>query len=156
MSSWHQVRSAAPELAVRVQTRFEMDGHAILGTLRIDGSPRLTGIELSFVLGELWLGMMPDSLKALDLLRDGRCALHCITHGKDVADGDAKLGAVAVHEADPARVEEFAAAIKVPAGLPMTLFRLDVGELSFLAPAGDHLVITSWREGEQVREQKRY
>jgi hypothetical protein len=156
MSSWHATRTAAPELADRVQARFEMDGHAILGTLRLDGSPRLTGIEMSFVLGELWLGMMPDSLKALDLLRDGRCALHCITHGKDVVDGDAKLGATAVHEADPNRVQEFADSIKVPEGLPMTLFRLDVHELSFLAPAGDHLLITSWREGEAVREQKRY
>jgi hypothetical protein len=133
-----------------------MDGHAILATLRPDGSPRLTGIEMSFVLGELWLGMMPDSLKSVDLHRDGRCALHCITHGKNVVDGDAKLGAVAVHEADPRRVQMFAEAIKAPEGLPMTLFRLDVRDMSFLQPAGDHLLITSWREGGVVREQKRY
>jgi hypothetical protein len=156
MASWQDVSSAAPQLAERVQTRFEMDGHAILATLRHDGSPRLTGIEISFVLDDLWLGMMPDSLKALDLMRDPRCALHSITHGKNVIDGDAKLGAVAVVESDATRVQAFATAAQVPEGLPMTLFRLEVQDLSFLEPAGDHLVISSWRRGEAVREQKRY
>jgi hypothetical protein len=156
MASWHDVHSAAPDLAHRVQTRFELDGHAVLATLRRDGSPRLTGIEMSFVLGELWLGMMPDSLKALDLVRDRRCALHSTTHGKNVIDGDAKLGAQAVLESDPTRIQAYVMAASVPEGLPLTLFRLEVEDLSFLEPAGDHLVITSWRPGEAVREQKRY
>ena len=36
----------------------------------------MTGLEAEFRLGELWLGMMPGSRKALDLLRDPRFALH--------------------------------------------------------------------------------
>lgn len=156
MATWKEVRALAPDLAAQVQARFEADGHAILGTLRADGSPRLSGIEMSFVLDELWLGMMPDSLKDLDLRRDGRCALHCVTHGKDVIDGDAKLGAVAVRETDPSRVAAYAAALNAPEGMPMSAFRLDVVDMSFLVPAGDHLLITSWRAGEPVRERKRY
>jgi hypothetical protein len=159
MASWHMVRTLAPELAPRVQARFEQDGHAILGTLHRDGSPRLTGIELSFLFDELWLGMMPDSLKAYDLLRDPRCALHCITHGKEVRDGDAKLGALARAETNPEQVSAVAAALSIPEEmLPMALFRLDVQDMSFLeaAGSGDHLVITSWRDGEPVRERKRY
>jgi len=156
MTAWQDLRRLIPELADRVQSRFEMDGHAILATLRPDGSPRLSGIEVSFVLGELWLGMMPNSWKALDLVRDPRCALHCITHGKDVVDGDAKLGANAVLEVDEDRVRAFAETIGALELLPMTLFRLDVQDMSILQPAGDHLLISSWRTGQPIRDQKRY
>jgi hypothetical protein len=40
-----------------------------LATLRRDGSPRISGTEVEFTDGQVWLGMMPGSLKALDLRR---------------------------------------------------------------------------------------
>ena len=77
MPSWNEVERAAPQLAAVVQARFDAYRHKILGTLRADGSPRLSGIETTFKDGELWLGMMPDSRKAQDLRRDR--GSHC-TH----------------------------------------------------------------------------
>jgi hypothetical protein len=156
MASWHEVQESAEGLALRVQNRFELDGHAMLATLRRDGSPRLSGIEITFALGELWLGMMPDSLKVFDLLRDPRCSLHTITHGKDVADGDGKLNAVAARETDPVVLDALAVAM---GGIPetgMVAFRMDVTEMSFLEGAGDHLAISSWRDGGPVADRKRY
>ena len=41
-----------------------------------DGSPRISGTEAQFSDGELWIGSMPNALKAKDLLRDPRFALH--------------------------------------------------------------------------------
>ena len=59
-----------------MRARFDAHRHKILGTLRADGSPRLSGIETTFKDGELWLGMMPGSRKVQDLQRDPRLALH--------------------------------------------------------------------------------
>ena len=72
MTSWDEVEAAAPELAGRARAAFDAHKHKLLATLRRDGSPRISGIEATFADGELWLGMMPGSRKALDLRRDPR------------------------------------------------------------------------------------
>lgn len=161
MAKWSDVLQAAPEPAQLAQARVEATGLALLATLRRDGSPRISGIEPLFAGGELWLGMMPGSTKALDLLRDPRFALHNATIDKQVAEGDAKLAGVAVDASGDADVERFRAAFRehsghdIPPG-PIQLFRADVRELSTLQPAGDHLRILIWREGGEVREVERY
>jgi hypothetical protein len=118
--------------------------------LRRDGSPRISGIEPLFALDELWLGMMPDSRKAADLLRDGRFALHSATADKQVTAGDAKLAGTAVPVVEDADQRRYAAAFEAATGYgpgagPFTLFRADVREVSMLRVVGDHLEITLWR-----------
>jgi hypothetical protein len=76
MATWTEFSEAAPELAERVKASFDAHKHKLLATLRKDGSPRISGTEVEFSDGELWLGSMPDALKAKDLLRDPRFALH--------------------------------------------------------------------------------
>lgn len=76
MTSWSDVTAAAPELARLVQTRFEATGLGFLATVRADGSPRVSGIEPTFENGEVLLGMMEGSHKAVDVLRDPRVSLH--------------------------------------------------------------------------------
>lgn len=73
--NWEALSTAEPDLAETVEQRFGVFTHHVLATLRKDGSPRTSGIEARFLNGELWLGMMPDSLKVLDLRRDPRFAL---------------------------------------------------------------------------------
>src|ERR671918_171725 len=112
MATWKQFSDAAPELAGRAQAGFDAHKHKLLATLRKDGSPRISGIEATFTDGELWLGMMPGSRKALDLRRDPRLALHSAS--LDPPDdpttwaGDAKLSGRAVEVDDPALKERFA------------------------------------------------
>jgi Pyridoxamine 5'-phosphate oxidase len=161
MASWNDVLRAAPDPAKLAQSRFEATGLGFLATLRADGSPRITGIEPSFSEGELWLGMMPGSRKALDLQRDPRLALHNASVDKAVADGDVRISGRGVEITDE---EEKAAFVRrfeeatgqsVPPG-PMHLFRVDVTEVVTVRPAGDHLVIEFWREGEgQKRIERR-
>lgn len=47
-----------PELAASVPGCFAVRTHCTLATLRRDGSPRISGTEVEFADGALWLGMM--------------------------------------------------------------------------------------------------
>jgi len=73
---WEEFEDGAPELAALARREFERYGMALVGTLRKDGSPRISCV-LPYVLdGELYLGMMWHSRKAIDLQRDSRVVLH--------------------------------------------------------------------------------
>jgi hypothetical protein len=167
MASWDEVAAAAPELASRARALFEAHRHKVVATLRKDGSPRVSGIEANFSQGDLWLGMMPGSQKALDLRRDPRLALHGATVDPpdDPAkfEGDAKLAGRAEEITDPARVQAIVSAEGQAAGEAppepgsFHLFRVDVTELVVIriGDPPDHLVIEVWREGEGVRRIQR-
>ncbi|CAN5662489.1 pyridoxamine 5'-phosphate oxidase family protein [soil metagenome] len=71
--------------------RFERSGLALVGSLRRDGSPRISPVEPYVVAGELALGMMPNSRKALDLLRDPRLTVHSTACDRDGSEGDFKV-----------------------------------------------------------------
>jgi len=160
MATWTEIEAAAPELAATIRRRFEAHGLGLLATLRRDGSPRISGIEPLFAQGELWLGMMPDSLKARDLERDPRFALHSATVDKQVTEGDAKVSGTVVPVDDPDTFARFLQAFAAATGYPpppgsFPLFRADVREVSTVKPDGDHLDIESWREGRGVRKVER-
>jgi hypothetical protein len=61
MASWGEFETEQPALAANVRERFDVRKHKTLATLRADGSPRISGIEVEFSDGEIFLGMMPDS-----------------------------------------------------------------------------------------------
>jgi hypothetical protein len=152
---------ATADQAARVRARFEASGLGFLATVRADGSPRITGIEPFFGLGELWLGSMPGARKGADLRRDGRLALHAATADKQVSEGDAKVAGRAVLVDDPATQAAVGGILAGDGGEhpePGTydLFRVELGELGFLRPEGDHLVIEWWSEGSGYRRVDRY
>jgi hypothetical protein len=159
MATWAEIEAAAPELAARARASFDAHKHKLLATLRRDGSPRISGIEATFADGELWLGMMPGSRKALDLRRDPRLALHSAS--EDPPDdptawtGDAKLSGRAVEVDDPALVERIAGEAAEPGGAHV--FRVDVTELvhTRVGEPADHLVIDVWQEGRGLRRMQR-
>src|SRR5918995_5370643 len=130
MATWSEIEAAAPELAGRARAVFDAHKHKILATLRRDGSPRVSGIEANFADGQLWLGMMPGSRKALDLRRDPRLALHSASldppEDPTTWPGDAKLAGRAVEVDDPERLRKLGAGDD-PAGAH--LFRVDITEL---------------------------
>jgi len=151
MTTWDDISQDAPELAAKVRHRFEDTGLGYVATLRKDGSPRISGVEPLFAAGELWLGMMWGSRKAVDLQRDPRFALQSANVDKQVAAGDARVTGRAI-EAHADEIERFRALFAAATGNEpppgaFHLFRADVTELSFVQPAGDHLVIESVRAG---------
>ena len=154
MSTWSETEAVAPELAAAVRGRFEAHGMGLMATLRRDGSPRISGIEPLFALGELWLGMMPDSLKGADLRRDPRLALHSATEDKDVKEGDAKIAGRAVEVTAEGLRQEYLEALSAATGFEpddCQVFRVEVTGLSLVRPVDDHLDVHSWQEGGAVR-----
>ncbi len=73
---WEEFEAGAPEVAELARTEFERHGMALVGTLRKDGSPRISCVLPLVLDGELLLGMMWRSRKAVDLQRDSRLVLH--------------------------------------------------------------------------------
>ena len=164
MANWRVIEEAAPELAARARASFDAHKHKVLATLRRDGAPRISGIEATFEDGELWLGMMPGSRKALDLRRDPRLALHSASvdppDNPTTWPGDAKLAGRAVEVDDPALLRRLAGAGGEPDaedGERPHLFRVDITELvhTRVGEPADHLVIDLWREGEGLRRLRR-
>lgn len=102
---WDGFEGAAPELAALGRERFERDQLALVGTLRIDGSPRISPVAPYLVLGHLLLGMEWPTGKARDLLRDPRCAVHSVVSDPDGADGEFKLYGRALMVEDEAIVD---------------------------------------------------
>ena len=144
MPSWSEFEAAAPELAKRVRERLDAHRHKTIATIRRDGSPRISGTETAFRDGELWIGSMWQALKAKDLQRDPRYALHSGSDEPDDWKGDAKLSGEVEEITDAERVEEVNGE-KAPPG-PSHLFRLDLDEVSFvrLNDARDKIVIDMW------------
>ena len=79
MTAWKDVEGAVPAFAQRVQGLFDGHRHKTIATLRADGSPRISGIEVAFEDGELVFGSMANARKGADLRRDPRFALHSAT-----------------------------------------------------------------------------
>jgi hypothetical protein len=79
VTAWEDVGRAEPEFAQRVQELFDAHRHKTIATLRADGSPRISGIEVAFEDGELVFGSMSNARKGADLVRDPRFALHSAT-----------------------------------------------------------------------------
>jgi len=74
--NWRELQEGAPDLAALAREHFERAGMALVGTLRRDGSPRISCIYPYVLEDELLLAMMWRSRKAVDLLRDARLVLH--------------------------------------------------------------------------------
>ncbi|GAA4976745.1 pyridoxamine 5'-phosphate oxidase family protein [Kineococcus glutinatus] len=154
---WSAVEAAAPDLAAAVLARFSSARHHVLATLRGDGSPRVSGTEVTTWDGDLAVGSMPGAVKARDLRRDPRFALHAHTGDGTMAGGDAKVAGRALEVTGAAELAAFAAARPdVPDG-PFHLFRLRIGEIVHTAVAedGSALVVRWWTPGGGLREVRR-
>lgn len=154
MAGWETFAAAAPELAAGVRRRFDAHGHKTMATLRRDGSPRISGTEVQFRDGEMWLGGMPGSRKALDLRRDGRVAIHSGSDDPDRWTGDAKVAGIAVEVTDEQVVARFSE--QATPG-PFHLFRIELHEavVVSLGHPDDHLVVEWWHEGKGVNRVQR-
>lgn len=152
-----------PELATAVRARLEATKHHVLATLRSDGAPRVSGTEVILHEGVIAIGSMWRSMKALDLLRDGRFALHSNPGDGTMEGGDAKLFGVAVPLGGPLAIEISVALSGEPEDgdrpevpEPFHLFRLDLNQvvLSEVDHERNCMVIRSWwpERGLEVTE----
>ncbi len=157
MATWDDVTAAAPELAQAARELFEAHTHLTIATLRKDGSPRISGIECRFLEGDLWFGSMPNARQGAR--PPARPALRAALGHRRRLDwhGDAKVAGRAEEITDPERMKEIFEAMGHPQSGPSHLFRAELTEVSTvrLGEPADHLVIDSWREGEEPKRIKR-
>jgi hypothetical protein len=150
MARWSDVEREEPAFAARVRALFDARKHNTIATLRADGSPRISGIEVEFNEGELSFGSMPGARKGADLVRDPRFALHGPTVDPPADDpskwpGEAKVAGRAVLIGS------------LEGETPGQLFHADLDEvvLTSLTDAGDRLLIQVWRPGMPLRRIER-
>lgn len=121
--------------------------HLTMATLRRDGSPRISGTEVQFSGDELRIGSMPGAVKAIDLLRDPRVAIHGPTHDPAKSGrwrGEAKVAGRAV---ELPRDKEGDA----------HFFQIDIEEVvvTGLDDTGKMLTIESWTPAGGYRKRQR-
>ncbi|MFC8870976.1 pyridoxamine 5'-phosphate oxidase family protein [Streptomyces sp. NPDC057148] len=153
--NWSHFAITEPALAATVEARFGAYTHHVLATLRRDGSPRTTGLEVRFLGGELWLGMMPGSVKALDLRRDPRFALQANPgDGTGMGGGDVRIGGRAVEVEDAATRARYVKEVEPPE--PFHLFRTELTEVVRTCVEDDaYLAVQVWQPGKPLRTVRR-
>jgi Pyridoxamine 5'-phosphate oxidase len=157
MARWADIEAAEPEFAAAVQAKFDAYRHKVMATLRKDGSPRVSGIEVTFSDGDVWFGSMPGARKLADLARDPRLALHCTSddppEDPTLWSGDAKLSGRAVEVNEPERLKSMGDG---SGGDEVSghLFRVDISEvvLTKVADPPDHLAIRVWTPESGLRQ----
>lgn len=162
MAGWADIEKETGDFAGKVRELFDNHRHKTIATLRKDGSPRISGIEVTFWGADIWFGGMYRSLKCLDLLRDPRFAVHSASVDPPADDpggwpGDAKAAGVAIAVTDPDEIAAVVGDGEAPPG-PMHLFRADLYEvvLTRVGTPSDHLVIESWHAGRGMKSVRRH
>ena len=157
MATWGDLEREEPEFATLVRGLLDAHVHKVLATLRRDGAPRISGIEVTIEAGDLWTGSMAGSRKTDDLRRDPRFALHSGSEDPPAWRGDAKLSGTMEEVADAERwgpkMREAMGA--VPTG--GSVFRAELADVVVvrLNAAGDRLVIEHWRPGAGITRVER-
>jgi hypothetical protein len=155
MASFADVERVEPDLADRVRAILSSTTNAVLGTIRRDGSPRLSGADPYFHDGQLRIWSMPRARKGQDLRRDPRVALHSIPWDSrqlrdgaaDVGAADAKVSGTAVL-ADVGDLTAFRTWLKAERGFEpqedWDLFTIDIDTLTVISVDGGQLVVDRW------------
>ena len=155
---WSDLTSAQPALGKIAHEKLIGPGVLLVGTVRRDGSARISGVEPLIMDGQLWLSMMNDSMKARDLYREPRVVLNSIITSPEPAT-EIKLRCVARPESGRTVHERYATSVAGALGWRpvvgrFALFAVSIEELTYIgydAPTqGQH--VARWPSGvEYVR-----
>lgn len=158
---WAEFEAAAPELAELGRTIFERDEVALVGTIRRDGSPRISPTEPDIVNGRLYFGMIWQSYKALDLLRDPRCTVHGLVHDRFGKGGEFKLHgrAVEITAAEERAIYRQAIFKRIgwePEEPNYHLFAIEIQRAGSFVYEEEARLVTVWRAGERVKKFRQF
>ncbi len=147
---WQDFKKSGPDLAALGEELFERTGLVLLGSLRKDGFPRISPVEVLFNDGHLFLGMMWKSRKALDLLREPRCTVHSATSNRDGSQGDFKVygRAVEIHDLETRRRYSEALYLKIrwkPEEPEFHLFSIDVDSIALVEFKDEKMTQRVWK-----------
>ena len=138
---WEELSEREPRLAERAHDRLITPGVLFVATIRRDGTPRLSPVEPLIFQGDLFLSMMWQSHKAIDLLRDERILVHSIITSRDGGEGEVKLRGRAVAVDDRDTRARYCDAVSVLGWRPeepwFHLFRIEIEDLTLIRYAGN-------------------
>ena len=148
--TWEEFQRSDPELAALGRERFDRTGLILLGTLRKNGWPRISPVEVLITDGQLYLGMMWRSRKALDLLRDPRCTVHSTVSDRAGTEGEFKVYGHAVDVQDVEARRRYGDALyeKIQVRLEESeyhLFAVDIQSAAFVIIRNEEMVHQEWK-----------
>ena len=145
---WDAFAEEAPELAAEGEKRFDSSGVVLVGTLTKDGSPRISPVEPLVLDGYLLLGMMWQSKKALDLIRDPRCLVHSTISDRHGKEGEFKLRGRATDMQDTELRLRYADALQKKIDFrpeePYHLFAVDIDSATLITYDNEERRIQRW------------
>jgi len=157
---WKAFAAACPEIAGPAEETFRNDELVMLGTLRKDGSARISPCELDFAEGRMMLGMMWRSPKALDLRRDPRIVVHSVTCDRHAVVPDVKLYGEAIEHDEPDLRRAYRTAIKAridwePEEPNFHVFSLDVRSAAHVRFESGTETVMVWDDERGFRSWKK-
>jgi hypothetical protein len=152
---WAAFARECPELA-ELARAWIVDRHILLlGTLRRDGSPRISAVECDLVGDDLCSGMIWQSTKGLDLVRDPRMTVHSLPPGLANPEGDVKLYGVAV-PVEGERKREYERVLRARIDWsptePYHCFAYDIATAALVRFRDNGREAWHWREGSGLRK----
>jgi hypothetical protein len=151
---WSDFEREAPALAAHGRALFDAAGVVLVGSLRGDGWPRISPVEPLIADGRLYLGMMWQSRKALDLRRDPRCTVQSAIGDKHATSGEFKVYGRAVEVFEPDERARFCRALEAAIGWSppgdFHLFAVDIVQVGIARVIDEVLRAQSWRPGRDV------
>lgn len=151
------MEAEAPELAQHVRERFDATELCLVATLRSDGWPRVSPVEPLILDGQLYLGMMPGSIKSRDLTRDPRCLVHSTVADKTGTEGEVKLYGRARRIRDEDEIDRYCVALEAaiawrpPRPEDLDLWVLDLSRGAYRRFADDEQNFGVWEPGRAPR-----
>lgn len=162
MTSLTDLQAGAPSVAAFLLDKVRSTGLCFLATTRSDGWPRVSPIELFDLADRLYVGSMPDAVKARDLLRDPRCCISTPLADKDALEGEVKAFCRAREVTELTEYEAFRAAFLAERGFDMGeqgsghLFELVIEQAAFQRLENeDEWRTTAWAPATGRRERMR-
>jgi hypothetical protein len=141
MPSWDEFERAAPQLAAAARERIERHGFMLLGSIRRDGTPRISPVEVRLVHGELAMCFLRSSTKAVDVRRDPRVVLHSPVVHSDDPNEELKLRGRLAQVTDPALVQAAALWTAPP---DFDVFALDVASVALVEWSRGRMTVQRW------------
>ena len=161
MITFDELHRIAPDIAGPILDRFLASGLGMLGTLRRDGSPRVSPIEITVRDKRLYMGMMPGSQKARDVGRDDRISLVTAIADRHDVGGEGKLFGRAALVTDRDDADAVLTAHATEAGFDpeavrgSPLFEVVLSGAAWQYVEGDAFTTRSWTAGGPVRLRRR-
>jgi hypothetical protein len=153
--TWSDFEAAAPALAGAAKARLEATRIALLGTIRADGSPRISPVEPYFTSEQLLFGAMARSHKARDLARDSRCVLHSSVVDPNAGESEFKLYGTAVAAESAEAPADAWWLSHPPEAARVFALQIDQAASVVWALARGELTVTIWSASGGLRQETR-